>query len=64
LLWCWLVWLLYPCFGETLSKSLPVESARCPSVFTKQQNLFIPVMLKWSKDRFVHRLQFMCILTW
>jgi len=30
----------------------------------KQQNLFVPIMLKWSKDRFEHGLQFMGSLTW
>jgi hypothetical protein len=33
-------------------------------LWLEQHNLFIPVTLKWSKDRFIHRLQFTGILTW
>jgi hypothetical protein len=33
-------------------------------LWLEQHNLFTPVTLKWSKDRFIHRLQFTGILTW
>ena len=39
------------------------DSAIC-AMAIKQQYLFVPGMLRWSIDRFVHRLQFMASLTW
>jgi len=35
-----------------------------PNLCLLWQNVFVQVMLKWSKDRFVHRLHFMGSLTW
>jgi hypothetical protein len=33
-------------------------------VVIKQQNLFLPVMLKWTKNRLVHSLLLIGSLTW
>jgi hypothetical protein len=33
-------------------------------VVIKQKNQFIQLILKWSKDRFVHRFNSMSNLTW
>jgi len=58
--WCG-CFILY--FSKNLAKSLLGEIAFCAMVL-KDQNLFVPGVLKWSKDRYVRRLQFMCSLIW
>jgi len=50
-------------FSENIAKSLLGESV-ISAMAIKQQNLFVSVMLKWFKDRFEHRLQFMGSLPW
>jgi hypothetical protein len=42
---------------------LGLLSVRCV-LWLEQHNLSVPVTLVWSKDTFIHRLQFMGILTW